>query len=82
MRAPHILALALVASASFASGAAMAGDTVHLTPPLFREQARDTQQVRRVSDLTTVPQPVAAAKPTAAPRTVRVVADAEAALAQ
>lgn len=76
MRATRFLALTILASSTFATGAAMAGEALHLTPPLFREQARETQAVRSVSDLTTTPQPVAAAKPTAPGRTVRVVAEA------
>ena len=77
MRPTHAFVLALLASATFASGAAMAGDAVYLTPPLFREQVRGTQHVRSQSDLTTTPQPVAAAKPVAAPRTVPVHGDIE-----
>lgn len=77
MRVTSALALAVLASAAFVSGAAVAGEAAYLTPPLFREQARETQKVRNVSDLTTTPQPIAAAKPTASPRTVQIVADAE-----
>ena len=44
MRVLHILALAAVTAAS--TGAASADDRVHLTPPLYREQARATAAVR------------------------------------
>ena len=76
MRATQVFALAVLASATFTTGAAMADEALHLTPPLCREQARETQQVRRGNDLTTTPQPVAAAKPVASSRTVQVVAEA------
>ena len=36
-----LLAFAVLASASFSAGAAMASEALHLTPPLFREQARE-----------------------------------------
>ena len=78
MRPIQAFALTVLASVTFASGAAMAGDTVYLTPPLFREQARETQQVRSSNHLTTTPQPITAAKPAVAPRTVRVDGDVEA----
>ena len=76
MRATRFLALAVLASATFTTGAAMAGEALYLTPPLFREQARETQQVRSVSDLTTTPQPIAEARPAMPSRTVQVVAEA------
>lgn len=79
MRIAQALTFAILASATFVSGAAVAADAVHLTPPLFREHARETQKVRSVSDLTTTPQPTVAAKLVIMPRTVQVVADAEAA---
>ena len=41
MRTAQALTLAILASATFVSGAAMAGEAVHLTPPLFREHARE-----------------------------------------
>ncbi|NEU15116.1 hypothetical protein G3T14_24110 [Methylobacterium sp. BTF04] len=75
MRATHAFALAILASATFVSGAAIAGEMIHLTPPLFREHARETQQVRSVSDLSTTPQPVAVAKPSGAPRTAQIGED-------
>ncbi|TXN17288.1 hypothetical protein FV219_00605 [Methylobacterium sp. WL122] len=37
------------------TGTAMADDRTNLTPPLYREQARATANVRPVSDLTTTP---------------------------
>lgn len=79
MRTTHGLIVAVLASATFASTVAIAGEAIYLTPPLFREQARATQQVRSVSDLTTTPQPVAATKPAVVSRAMQVVADAEAA---
>lgn len=82
MRPTHAAILTVLVSTTFTSGAALAGEAVHLTPPLFREQARATQQVRSVSDLTTTPQPIAAAKPTGVSRNVQVVADAEASSAR
>ncbi len=79
MRSTHAFVLALLVSATFASNVAVAGDAIYLTPPLFREQARETQKVHSQSDLTTTPQPVAAAKPVVTSHTMQVVADAEAA---
>jgi hypothetical protein len=60
MRSTSALALTVFA-AVLITGSAHADDRVHVTPPLYREQARATQQVRHVSDLTTTPQPVATA---------------------
>lgn len=82
MRAMTALTLATLVSAAFVSSAVVAGEATYLTPPLFREQARDTQKVRRVSDLTTTPNLVVVAKPTGASRTIRIVADAEATAAR
>jgi len=62
MRAITALTLATLVSAASVSGAAVAGEATYLTPPLFREQARETQQARSLGDLTTTPQPVAPAK--------------------
>ena len=62
MRVTRLFALTVLASATLATGAAMAGEALYLTPPLFREQARETQQARSLGDLTTTPQPVAPAK--------------------
>lgn len=76
MRTAQALTLVILASATFVSGAAVAGDAVHLTPPLFREHARETQKVRSVSDLTTTPQPVTGKKLVITPRTAQVVAEA------
>ena len=78
MRLTHAFALTVLASVTIESGTATASDTVYLTPPLFREQARETQHVRSQSDLTTTPQPVAAAKPIVAPRTVQEDGDVQA----
>ena len=47
-------ALSALAFTTFA-GAAMADERTNLTPPLYREQARATANVRPVSDLTTTP---------------------------
>ncbi|MGH1573062.1 hypothetical protein ACRAWG_23295 [Methylobacterium sp. P31] len=58
MRTILMLASAALASAAL-HGPAAAEDRLHLTPPLYREQARATQQVRTIRDLTTTPQPVA-----------------------
>ncbi|MGU3539903.1 hypothetical protein [Methylobacterium sp. A54F] len=77
MRPASLLTLLLIGSAVFAADAARADEVFHLTPPLYREQARATQQVRRAGELTTTPQPLAPA--TAAPAAVKVVAEAAAA---
>lgn len=77
MRVLPFLALTVLASATFSTCVATAGEALNLTPPLFREQARGTQQVRSVRDLTTTPQPVVAAESVKVPRTIRVIADAE-----
>ncbi|KQO55207.1 hypothetical protein ASF22_11360 [Methylobacterium sp. Leaf87] len=82
MRAMTALTLATLVSAAFVASAAVAGEATYLTPPLFREQARDTQKVRRVSDLTTTPNLVVVAKPLNAARTIQIVADAEATAAR
>ena len=66
MTVRHI-ALAVLASAAFV-GPAMADDRINLTPPLYREQARETAAVRPASELATTPRLVPAAP--AAPRTV------------
>jgi len=71
-------ALAVLASATFAADAAVAGDVIHLTPPLYREQARATQQVRHVNDLTTTPQPVAAMQSVDVTGSIKVQAEAAA----
>ncbi|MHB2207298.1 hypothetical protein [Methylobacterium sp. CM6257] len=70
MRTILILASAALASAAL-HGPAAAEDHLHLTPPLYREQARAAQQVRTIRDLTTTPQPVAA--PASDPRTVSAI---------
>jgi hypothetical protein len=77
MRATRFLALAVLTCATVTTGAAMAGEALYLTPPLFREQARETQQARNVNDLTTTPQPVASAKPATAPQTAQVGGEVE-----
>ena len=59
MRTILSLASAALASSAAFMGAAAADDRLHLTPPLYREQARAAQQVRPAGDLTTTPQPVA-----------------------
>lgn len=59
MRSTLLLAFAL----AFNAGTASADDRLHITPPLYRDQARATQQARHSSDLITTPQPVAAATP-------------------
>ncbi|WP_457106467.1 hypothetical protein [Methylobacterium sp. P5_C11] len=59
MRTILILASAALTSAAF-TGLATADERLHLTPPLYRDQARTAQQVRAIHDLTTTPQPVSA----------------------
>ena len=61
MRTILILASAALVSAASGTGSALADDHLNLTPPLYREQARISRQVRPASDITTVPQPVLAA---------------------
>ena len=73
MRTISVLASAALISATVLAGPALADDHLHLTPPLYREQARVTQQVRSPSDLTTTPQLVPAAS---ASRTGKVSAAA------
>lgn len=77
MRVARLLTLTVLASVSFAGGAAQAGEALYLTPPLFREQVRETQQVRSVSDLTTTPQPTASAGPAAPPRSAQAAGEVE-----
>ncbi|MGU3358984.1 hypothetical protein ACLBWX_01485 [Methylobacterium sp. M6A4_1b] len=77
MRATRLLALTVLASTTFATGAAMAGEALYLTPPLFREQARETQQVQSVRDLTTTPQPVSPAMPATAAKTANAGGEVE-----
>ncbi|MGH1589786.1 hypothetical protein ACRBEV_17330 [Methylobacterium phyllosphaerae] len=67
MRTILILASAALTSAAF-TGLATADERLHLTPPLYRDQARAAQQVRTIHDLTTTPQPVSV--PVASGRTV------------
>ncbi|MGX5776927.1 hypothetical protein [Methylorubrum zatmanii] len=62
MRTIQILALAALTSVTVA-GSAIADERIHLTPPLFREQARVTAAVRPASELTTTPQLTVAALP-------------------
>jgi hypothetical protein len=50
-----------VAAAGSLAGPARADDALHLTPPLYREQARATATVRPASELTTTPRLVPAA---------------------
>jgi hypothetical protein len=63
-------ALAAVAAGSLV-GPALADEAIHLTPPLYREQARATAAVRPASELATTPRLV----PTA-PAFRRIVATA------
>ena len=62
MRPTHAFALIVLAAAPLAAGTAIAGESLNLTPPLYREQARAVQQTRQMRDMTTTPQPVAASK--------------------
>ncbi len=64
MRTILILASSAFAAATLVAGVALADDRFHVTPPIVREMARPTQAVRPVSELTVVPQPVAAAPAT------------------
>ncbi|GJE09119.1 MULTISPECIES: hypothetical protein [Methylobacterium] len=64
------IALLVIAAGSMI-GPALADEAVHLTPPLYREQARPTASVRPASELVTTPRLV----PTAA-ESRRVVATA------
>ncbi|AWN43630.1 hypothetical protein U8607_11105 [Methylobacterium durans] len=70
------LVLATLASAVLA-GTAMADDRIHVTPTLYRDQARATAAVRPASELTTTPSLTARA--IEAPR---VVVEATATLAR
>lgn len=72
MRPNQAFALIILISMSIMSTSALAGDPVHLTPPLYREQARETQKTRSLSDLTTTPQPVAIAGTLIEPRSAQV----------
>lgn len=67
MRTIHFAVLASLASA--AAAPALAEDVIHITPPLYREQARATA-IRPAAERTVTPQPVAAA-----PAGSRVVAE-------
>lgn len=75
MRSMQLLSLVTLASVTMANSA-MADESIHVTPPLFREQARATASVRPASELTTTPHltPVA-------PAGRKFVADAAAASA-
>ena len=62
------LVLSAAATATLA-GAASADDRIHVTPPLYREQARTTAAVHPASELTTTPSvvpPAAASRPVVA----------------
>ncbi|MFB0490739.1 hypothetical protein ABIE45_003325 [Methylobacterium sp. OAE515] len=59
MRTILILASAALTSAAVLTVPAKAEELLHLTPPLYREQARATQQAHPAGDLKTTPQPVA-----------------------
>ncbi|PXW50298.1 hypothetical protein [Methylobacterium sp. B4] len=72
MRTMRLLTLTVLATVTVA-GSAIADETVNVTPPLFREQARATASVRPASELTTTPHVTVAA-----PATRKVVADAAA----
>ena len=58
MRTIFILASAALASAAVFSGPAVAGEPLHLTPPLYRDQAYAQLQSHHLNHLTTTPQPV------------------------
>jgi hypothetical protein len=59
MRQIHAFASLALAAAVLAATPVAAEDRVHVTPPLYREHARATQQVRAAAELKTIPQPVA-----------------------
>jgi len=69
MRTSYLTALAALASVALV-GTACAEDIIHVTPPLYREQAH-AQAARLAVQPTTVPHPVAAA-----PAIPRIVAEA------
>ncbi|GJD93174.1 hypothetical protein OCOJLMKI_0364 [Methylobacterium iners] len=77
MRRTCALILAVFVIGSFAPSPVRADEAIHLTPPLYRELARATQQTRSARDLTTTPQPIVSTTPIFGPRTVQVVAGAE-----
>lgn len=60
MRTILILASAALVSAATFAGPAAADDRLHLTPPLYREQAHETRQIRPMGEMTVTPQPVGA----------------------
>lgn len=62
MRTIFILASAALTSAAIFASPAVAEERLHLTPPLYRDQAQAMQQGRHLAILATTPQPV----PTAA----------------
>ncbi|ACS42753.1 MULTISPECIES: hypothetical protein [Methylorubrum] len=76
MRTMQLLSLVALASVAVANSA-VADESIHLTPPLFREQARATASVRPASELTTTPHITVAA-----PANRKIVADATAASAR
>ncbi len=55
-------------------GLAAADDRLHLTPPLYRDQARDIRQIHPMDELTTTPQPVSSPV-TSAARSRRSITD-------
>ncbi|AWN34417.1 hypothetical protein [Methylobacterium radiodurans] len=69
MRMIHLAVLAATAAATLATPV-VADDILHVTPPLYREQAR-TRPVRPATELATTPHPVSAA-----PGSTRIVAAA------
>lgn len=62
MRSTHIALLSAVAVVSLYAGTVSADDRLHITPPLYRDLARATQQIHRAAELTTTPHPVAPAQ--------------------
>ena len=76
MRTMQLLSLVALASVAVANSA-VADESINLTPPLFREQARATASVRPASELTTTPHITVAA-----PANRKIVADATAASAR
>ncbi|MGU3663281.1 hypothetical protein ACLBX9_03675 [Methylobacterium sp. A49B] len=68
------VALIAIAAGSVV-GSARADEAIHLTPPLYREQARATATVRPASELATTPRLVPTAP--ASPRIVATAVSAE-----
>ncbi|MCJ2084394.1 hypothetical protein MKK88_00075 [Methylobacterium sp. E-005] len=62
MRTIFILASAALTSAAIFTGPAVADEPLHLTPPLYRDQAHAQLRIHPLTHLTTTPQPVPVAE--------------------